>query len=186
MAKFQRHVDLRLSPGEAVQRALSQVGKLKYVYGHGGVDPKADSPGPTCDCTGFTSWCHGHDRLLKGPDGEPFYVYTESLVSPKGTHGRYRHVYAPAPGDVLAYAANPKRGIPFGHAGIVTSIAPGGPAEWDPFLKECWQHVIVTHCRSPQKKAAPAVITEPAWRAFGSKWGKPKGTVITRSVHAEQ
>ncbi len=183
-----RHEDLGLSAGEAAARALRMVGKrVDYRYGAGGTDPRAPHPAGqgvfACDCTGFTSWCQGHDRWLKNAKGEAFWVSSATLVgSPKATHGRYRPVWQPEVGDVLAYAANPKRGVPYGHAGIVTSISPKSPAEWDPLLKACWQGVNVTHCHSTGTRIAPAVTTEPAWRLFGAKWGKPGGTAILRSV----
>jgi hypothetical protein len=177
-----RHVDLQLGPGEAAQRALSMVGEsIYYSYGQGGIDPTDDNPGVLCDCTGFTSWCHGHDRWLAPKGVKPFWVATGSLSKPDGTHGRYRHVYAPAVGDLLVYPANPKRGVQYGHAGIVTSISPKMPAEWDPGNRACWQALYVTHCHSTGGKKRPAVSTESAWRLWGTKWGKPGGTSIVRS-----
>jgi hypothetical protein len=180
-----RGVDLDLDVGEQVRRALSQVGQpIWYRFGSGGGDPSNPTPADgygNCDCTGFTSWAKGHDRLMRSPDGHEFWVSTSSLVHKTivNTHDLYRPVYAPQVGDVLAYAADTTRGRPYGHAALVTSILPTMP-EWDPADRRCWAAVIATHCHSTHGQKRSAVSTEPAWNIWGKLWGKPSGTAILR------
>lgn len=120
---------------EVVARAVSLVGTGVYELGCGGRNPAAASPFAASrrgrpgrvyvDCTGFTSWCLGHDRVQDlGEDTETWYdtagVFNDAQAKPY-------LMYAPIPrdeqvlvGDVIVYPDSKTRKQ--GHIGIITRV----------------------------------------------------------------
>ena len=117
-----------MTNAEILERAKSQVGKLRYKLGRGGNDPKADRAAPLAwavpkgslipalarwaDCSGFVAWCLGIRRSLPIPN---YYVHTDAiyfdainvhrqrLFVALGAAGGNRLPFDPQPGDLVVF-----------------------------------------------------------------------------------
>src|SRR5215207_6104409 len=123
---------LLVTPAQAIARAKSQVGKLRYVLGAGGRDPSAKSPGDltaACDCSGFVCWAIGLDR--KQPQFHWGWISTDSMVATARVknNGWFDEIPRPEPGCLVVYPGMHAKGkrVRIGHVGLVT----GTPLEWD-------------------------------------------------------
>ena len=117
-----------MKPEDILVRARSQVGKLRYGLGRGGLRPTDQfAARPTwkvpkgkilpvkalwCDCSGFVAWCLGISRNLpiKG-----FYVHTDAIyydaINPAkqrlfvalGKAGGNKLPFDPRPGDLVVF-----------------------------------------------------------------------------------
>jgi hypothetical protein len=182
---------IRLTRQQAVDRALSQVGKGTYKLSTGGrnpsnpdpftrVDPDDDLYKRTVkmgrdprfsDCSGFTGWCIGIDRFQESGTPGEWWVNSDSSIrdaTRKTGNRMFRLVpnLTPVlPGDLIAYGRAPDLGKNYGHIGLITKVHEDfrrGARGWYKCLE-------VTHC-TPAKPVRPyAVKTDNAelWRTRG-------------------
>jgi hypothetical protein len=159
------------SPAEAVERALSMVGRLEpYVLGTGDYRPgKPDLPftdknGRTgSDCWGFAgAWCYKLPRHRPGFNHGHWasvtdWINTDSAIEDAEHQGElYEVVDRPALGDLLVFPSirGPDgRRLRIGHAGIITRLC----AEWDPKEPQ-YGELEVVQCQASRK---PAIIKGP-------------------------
>lgn len=163
---------LNLYNTDVVRRALSMVGKGHYKLGKGGRNPNSrfgpfNADGQS-DCSGFTAWCLGHDRVQGlGTPAETWYDTATVLQDARlETLPLYEHVtrrMTVKPGDAIVYYG-PDKGKRYGHIGIITEVLPGFfSARRD--RTDWWKRLAVTHCTVTK----PAVITTDArlWKDVG-------------------
>lgn len=158
---------------EAVARALSCVGKGVYELGCGGRNPGLPSPFVASkrgrpgrfyvDCTGFSSWVLGHDRVQGlGTDEEEWYDTSAIFADAKKAQRMYRTVPRSEPvlaGDVLVY---PDNGRKQGHIGVITRVLPGFKR-----LGKGWENLLeVTHA-STGGKACVRTSHATLWKERG-------------------
>lgn len=153
-----------------LERARSQIGKLRYVLGKGGRDPEAKSPGDAtaaCDCSGFVCWALGFDRHQPGFAGYDW-VSTDSMVAMvcRPDNGWFVEVQTPEPGDLVVYPSIYAKGkrVRVGHVGMVS----GGSLPYE--------SLRVIHCSAGnQRRTGKAVQETPAtpWQGKGSLFLRP-------------
>jgi cell wall-associated NlpC family hydrolase len=184
---------------DSLARARRALGlQVRYALGRGGRDPAAATPADSrgrCDCSGFTAWCHGLDRLQLVPAGggradrwvdldgdgdldpaaESWLGTGGIMEDATGPRRFYERIARPELGSLLVYAVGGGRA--FGHVGIITG---GLPAEWDASSKAVWDRLRVTHCAGAHKwpRAVQETSAAPWWKAYG----KERGTMIVRRV----
>jgi hypothetical protein len=151
-----------------LDRARSQVGRLRYVLGAGGRDPDAKSPGDltgACDCSGFVAWCLGIDR--KRPNFAGYgWVSTDSLVAAARSPGTgVGELERPEVGCLVVYPGIYKQGkrVRVGHVGIVSQV----PAEWSGDFGT----LKVIHCSAGNQRRTKKAVQETsgtAWTGKGS------------------
>ena len=164
-----RGMILPMTRTEAVARARSQAGKrIKYSLSRGGKYP--DEPiGDRCDCSGFTAWCLGFDRLQpNGFESRGGYASTDAMLHDAAHAQQYfEEVVEPLPGDLVVYGSkytNGKR-VAVGHCGVVVSVAQDG--------RNAWERAKVIDCASRHyKRLGFAVAEAPDGRLWGNKGGK--------------
>ncbi len=126
-----RHPAVAVHP--AVSRARSMVGKLNYVLGAGGRDPKAATPETTrdgrkgCDCVGFVMWCLGIDRFQSTFALYGGWMNTDSTVADAEgpvSWWELRELHDARPGDLVVFPSvdldHDGDRDRIGHVGIVT------------------------------------------------------------------
>lgn len=184
------NLSLKLSRRDAVDRALSQVGKGKYELGTGGRNPANKSPfGKSrrgkpgtnwCDCSGFIAWCLGYDRVQNlGLDTEVWYSCAEIISDTYHVNPRLFHRFTGLviPGDILVYG--PKGKMKWGHIGIITKVLPGftrGSDDW-------WKYVEVTHCSTGNGGVAVRTSNAKLW--YDSLKKKNSGSYFLAYNHFE-
>lgn len=160
---------------ESVYRALSQLGKGKYVLGKGGRNPANFTPfvAGGCDCSGFVAWCLGYDRVQDlGTALETWYSTTEMVNDASAKpYLMFRKVglkEAVREGDIIVYPGG--NGRKYGHVGLITGILPGFRRLEDGW----WAHLEVTHCTTGYKNAIV--------QTHAGLWAE-RGGYILRYVH---
>ena len=172
--------------------------RITYEIGAGGRDPRADTPGATCDCSGFVMWCLGLDRLTD----DPFYkaisggwANTDAMVSDsKSPRGFLNLVPAGSarPGDFMVFGKGASR--KYGHVGIISRVIRGLPThvihcsasnaptavqETDPAVFVHFDAVIVRHKDLVDVESGR--ITTLTWQGKISTFGGPKDTGVSAS-----
>ena len=101
---------------DLIARANTVVnGSTTYVRGAGDANPDSDSPGLTCDCSGFCCWLL---RIKRGP--KPYWISTTNIWKDATGKKQSFRVCDPKPGCFVVYPDNPKTG---GHMALL--VDPG-------------------------------------------------------------
>lgn len=199
------------SPAEAVQRALSIIGKGgQYVLGTGDYRPH-DAPDPSrplatdlpwtqrerdgligSDCAGFAiSWCYKLRRHRPGYNkGGKFDVEDDInnnaiLGDAFGARECFELAAGmPLPGDLLVYPTFRLASVPqpfIGHVGICVSAAK--VTSWDAAAPR-YDLLDVAQCRGPDRRSPAVLLTDGSiWQHHRDQWEKPEQTVyLLRAV----
>jgi hypothetical protein len=183
-----------LTRSQAVARLIEYANdkRCKYDLGEGGTDPARARPWNDqgeLDCSGFTSWANGHDRLQLAqsrPDiplkvaPEHHWVSTASLRV-HGAWGLYERIEWGEldEGDLVVYAA--AAGVrKYGHVGGVVHVPELGSPDAKEYLsrRRWWKELQVAHCHGPGGRQPGIEITD--GRYWRHRWGAPRGTVFLR------
>lgn len=180
------------SPAEAVQRALSLVGKGgRYVLGTGDYLGDDKPPWTTrdglsgSDCAGFAiSWCYKLPRHRKGYNVGSWASVSDDLncnsAIEDAEHARELFVPAdrPQPGDLVTYptftllASDGTHKTFIGHVGIVTGVS--RVLEWDPETPQ-YELLDIAQCKGPNGRAPAVVATDGSvWAHHDTVWPKPQ------------
>jgi hypothetical protein len=165
------------SPAEAVQRAMSMVGRPEpYILGTGDYRPRPNEDLPFTrnrvgygsDCWGFAgAWCYKLPRHRQGFNRGRWAtvsddINTDSAIEDAEHLGEiYEVVKTPAPGDLLVYPSIrgvDRRRLRIGHVGIVLAV----PPEWDATMPQ-YALLTVAQCQASRR---PAIVS-----GAGSTWG---------------
>lgn len=162
-----------MSTPSALDRARSQLGRLRYVLGAGGRDPESAHPGDAtggCDCSGFVCWALGFDRKQPGFAGYSW-VSTDSLVaiSRRPDNGWFEEIPRPEVGCLVVYPGQHRAGkrVRIGHVGLVSGV----PAEWSAGLPNQHKALRVIHCSMGNQRRTGKAVQETdggAWVGKGS------------------
>ncbi len=188
------------SPAEAVQRALSIIGKGgQYVLGTGDYRPRyaagrlidvpwTDRAGEVgSDCAGFAiSWCYKLQRHRVGYNRGPWSSVCDDIncnsALEDAQHARdlfclveQQDDNRPRVGDLLMYPTFHLAGHPqplIGHVCIVTSVS--HVVTWDP-AKPRWDLLEVAQCHGPNGFTPGVVATDGSiWSHHDAMWPKPE------------
>lgn len=156
-----------VTPDQALARARSQIGRLRYVLGTGGRKPGNKSPGDTtlaCDCSGFVSWALGMDRKQPG-FGRWGWISTDSLVAMARLpdNGWFEEIPRPEAGCLVVYPGKYFKGrrIQVGHVGLVSKV----PAEWSANYGD----LRVIHCSAGSQRVRGYAVAETDGRIWAGK-----------------
>lgn len=128
------------------------------------------------DCSGFTAWCLGYDRVQNlGLSTEKWYstteIYNDSLQLVPQMFTRVPMVTQILAGDIIVYPSSSLHR--YGHIGVISRVLPG----FVRLGRRWWTHLAVTHCSTGGKNAI---------RTSDAKLWKDREGVILRYKHFNQ